>query len=573
MERCIFGVDLNPLAVELAKLSLWISTVAKDRPLSFLDHHLRLGNSLIGAWVRDLGMLPLRGKKDKRQKDAKIMVGGLFEGKLKERLPVVLGEVMELLRKPSDKVEDIREKEAIYDRILAILNPFKEVANAWVSTYFGNDVDEADYENALVKLSDPSPVWEREVRTQAWFAKAQEIVAARHFFHWELEFPEVFFEETGQRKRNPGFDAVIGNPPYDVLATKEIGDAVVAELDYFKTMYKLVLGKANLYRLMVERSYQLLRSNGASFGFIVPTTLLADWSATPLRQLVLQESAVRAVLVFPESARVFEGVTQSVTILVTRSGQPATEVPIAGNAGDRDELGSTGTVSIPVDTIKTISPKEWRIPVATPPTLKLLQKLHQNETFQRTAAGSTYQGEVNLTVHRGHISYEPTTTRLIRGDHISRYSLHHPCDVPRLDWLRRTDYLRAMRASEKAAHHMRPRIVVQRVANMELDRRLNACVIEPCDFTSDMTNYILPGRFGMLSLLALLNSKLLNWRFKLTSTNNYISAEEINSLPIRRIAFTTPPAERARLVDEAKRLYRVALERAEETYPVPARRG
>lgn len=574
VERCIFGVDVNPLAVELAKLSLWISTVAKDRPLSFLDHHLRLGNSLIGAWVRDLGMLPLRGKKDKRQKDAKIMVGGLFEGQLKGQLPVVLGEVMELLRKPSDKVEDIREKEAIYDRILAILNPFKEVANAWVSTYFGNDVDEADYENALDKISDPSPVWEREVRTQAWFAKAQEIVAARHFFHWELEFPEVFFEETGQRKRNPGFDAVIGNPPYDVLAAKEIGDAaVVAELDYFKTMYKLVLGKANLYRLMVERSYQLLRSNGASFGFIVPTTLLADWSATPLRQLVLQESDVRAVLVFPESARVFEGVTQSVTILVTRSGQPATEVPIAGNAGDRDELGSTGTVSIPVDTIKTISPKEWRIPVATPPTLKLLQKLHQNETFQRTAAGSTYQGEVNLTVHRGHISYEPTTTRLIRGDHISRYSLHHPCDVPRLDWLRRTDYLRAMRASEKAAHHMRPRIVVQRVANMELDRRLNACVIEPCDFTSDMTNYILPGRFGMLSLLALLNSKLLNWRFKLTSTNNYISAEEINSLPIRRIAFTTPPAERARLVEEAKRLYRVALERAEETYPVPTRRG
>lgn len=565
VERCIYGVDVNPLAVELAKLSLWIETVAKDRPLSFLDHHLRLGNSLIGAWVKDLGQLPPKGKKDKAQKIGEHVVG-LFEGKLKERLPVVLGEVVELLRKPSEKVEDIREKEALYGRILSLLRPFKEVANAWTSTYFGCEVDGSHYEEALLKLSDPPAIWEGEVRSQPWFEKAQGIAMERHFFHWELEFPEVFFEETGQRKRNPGFDAVIGNPPYDVLAAKEIGDAaVVAELDYFKTMYKLVLGKANLYRLMVERSYQLLRSNGASFGFIVPTTLLADWSATPLRQLVLQESDVRAVLVFPESARVFEGVTQSVTILVTRSGQPATEVPIAGNAGDRDELGSTGTVSIPVDTIKTISPKEWRIPVATPPTLKLLQKLHQNETFQRTAAGSTYQGEVNLTVHRGHISYEPTTTRLIRGDHISRYSLHHPCDVPRLDWLRRTDYLRAMRSSEKAAHHMRPRIVVQRVANMELDRRLNACVIEAGDFTSDMTNYILPGRFGMLSLLALLNSKLLNWRFKLTSTNNYISAEEINSLPIRRIAFTTPPAERARLVEEGKRLYREALESAKQT--------
>jgi hypothetical protein len=214
VERCIFGVDVNPLAVELAKLSLWLYTVAKDRPLSFLDHHLRVGNSLIGAWIKDLGRLPPRGKKDKAAQIGEHVVG-LFEGKLKERLPVVLGEVMKLLQKPSDKVEHIREKEALYDRILALLRPFKEVANVWVSTYFGNEVDETSYENVLLKLSEPDTVWEAEVRSQSWFANAQRIAEERHFFHWELEFPEVFFEETGQRKHNPGFDAVIGNPPYE----------------------------------------------------------------------------------------------------------------------------------------------------------------------------------------------------------------------------------------------------------------------------------------------------------------------------------------------------------------------
>lgn len=167
VERCIFGVDVNPLAVELAKLSLWLYTVAKDRPLSFLDHHLRVGNSLIGAWIKDLGRLPPRGKKDKAAQIGEHVVG-LFEGKLKERLPVVLGEVMKLLQKPSDKVEHIREKEALYDRILALLRPFKEVANVWVSTYFGNEVDETSYENVLPKLSEPDPVWEAEVRSQSW---------------------------------------------------------------------------------------------------------------------------------------------------------------------------------------------------------------------------------------------------------------------------------------------------------------------------------------------------------------------------------------------------------------------
>ena len=58
VERCIFGVDLNPMAVELAKLSLWLYTVAKNRPLNFLDHHLRCGNSLIGARIDDLASFP-----------------------------------------------------------------------------------------------------------------------------------------------------------------------------------------------------------------------------------------------------------------------------------------------------------------------------------------------------------------------------------------------------------------------------------------------------------------------------------------------------------------------------------
>src|SRR5205085_10322613 len=70
-QQCIYGVDLNPLAVELAKLSLWLITAAKDHPLSFLDHHLRTGNALIGAWLEDVaaGQHPAAKHGQKRAKE------------------------------------------------------------------------------------------------------------------------------------------------------------------------------------------------------------------------------------------------------------------------------------------------------------------------------------------------------------------------------------------------------------------------------------------------------------------------------------------------------------------------
>jgi type I restriction-modification system DNA methylase subunit len=281
VERCIFGVDVNPLAVELAKLSLWLYTVAKDRPLSFLDHHLRVGNSLIGAWVKDLGRLAVRGKKDKAARIGEHVVG-LFEGKLKERLPVVLGEVMELLRKPSEKVDDIREKEELYGHILKLLQPFKEVANVWVSIYFGNEMNEADYEDLLLKLGDSPQVWEEEVRSQPWFAKAQEIAEERHFFHWELEFPEVFFEETGQRKRNPGFDAVIGNPPY-VNAIKLKTILSQYEKPFWKERFMSASGAYDLYILFLELAISLTRK-GCFSSLITPNKFLSAPYAIAFRQ-------------------------------------------------------------------------------------------------------------------------------------------------------------------------------------------------------------------------------------------------------------------------------------------------
>ena len=115
VERCIYGVDKNPLAVELAKLSLWLATVAAERPLSFLDHHLKCGDSLIGAQVDDLGWAPppvlskTDRKKVEQQKAGQL---NMFEHVLSQMLPTVMGRILEITEQESHDYDTVQAKEA-----------------------------------------------------------------------------------------------------------------------------------------------------------------------------------------------------------------------------------------------------------------------------------------------------------------------------------------------------------------------------------------------------------------------------------------------------------------------------
>ncbi|MFZ6016138.1 MAG: Eco57I restriction-modification methylase domain-containing protein [Nitrospirota bacterium] len=210
VEKCIFGVDVNPLAVELAKLSLWLHTVAKNRPLNFLDHHLRCGNFLIGTRIENLAGLPELKKKKVAEGQPRQL--GLFESIFKEKVNILLGAFAQIEGLPSDTVEQIREKERLYQDFRKIVSCFQDVADIWTSVYFSNGIDFGKYQGLQDNLRVSDEIWEN-LRDEQWFKKAKAIADEKRFFHWELEFPEIFFE--GHRKKeNPAFDCVIGNPPY-----------------------------------------------------------------------------------------------------------------------------------------------------------------------------------------------------------------------------------------------------------------------------------------------------------------------------------------------------------------------
>jgi len=363
--------------------------------------------------------------------------------------------------------------------------------------------------------------------------------------HWPVQFPGI----CGPGGR--GFDLILGNPPYEVLSARESGISERRrEQSYFRRTYRTCRGKINTYRVMLERGLALLRDGGV-LGFIMPATLLADSTARDLRSMMLEESDVIRTVVIPESARVFEGVTQALLILVTRKGKPTKAVtPVFWNGSG--SIDHSGGIEISSELIRKTG---RRIP--------LLRSRKEKELLEILAvspplagnkdippAGTIHQGEINLTVHREFVTATPTSRPLIRGEHIIPFAVLHPCSPrQRLDWLA-PDFpplntlaagtsLQALGESRagrspRGRPWLRPRIVLARVVNMATFRRLKAAAVPAGWFLGDMTNYIDNMTVPCDYLLGLLNSRLLNWRLRITSTNNYISAAEIEALPIPR---------------------------------------
>jgi hypothetical protein len=203
-QACIYGVDLNPLAVDLAKLSLWLATVAKGRPLSFLDHHLRCGNSLIGARLADLrlgtGAAPKKSGKKTAQPDGPVAQASLFdEETLRQTMTTAIDLMWLIESSPARTVAEVKEQEQTYQQLHeALTQKYSTLANLVTATHFGVAIDQAswkplaDYATGRIGIALPQfKTWLQETTT------AQERL---RFFHWELEFPVVFFDRVGQPK-------------------------------------------------------------------------------------------------------------------------------------------------------------------------------------------------------------------------------------------------------------------------------------------------------------------------------------------------------------------------------------
>ena len=304
VESCVYGVDLNPMAVELAKLSLWLHTVAKGEPLSFLDHHIRCGNSLIGAKIENLPNLPelRRGRRNTNETQTEIPMEFPFT----DRVATAIGHYLLIEETESRTADQIHTKERELDIAQQMLRFHKGVANLWTSVYFGNDVSRSTYHQALNALrSQNSDALEDLLAYQ----RAQEMAKEKRFFHWEIEFPEVFRDKYGREKNNPGFDAVVGNPPWsgkENMLTEE-------DYDYLRN---LDVDNLNYYPYFIVISLGMTRLNGG-FAMVLPDSLLIK-AYRRTRQYILNNHTLREIT---HLTRPFEAVDHDVIIIRAISGK------------------------------------------------------------------------------------------------------------------------------------------------------------------------------------------------------------------------------------------------------------
>ena len=347
LKRCVYGVDKNPMAVELAKVSLWLHTFTVGAPLSFLDHHLRCGDSLFGVWVKPSldkaeqhgGPIFLRAPLARATRAAAPMqiIEGLTDAEVAEA------------HRSADVFAEVSEMTAPLNAFLSLFRAFewmdirdrddRKTIQFYLDGQYGDPVAIA------LGTTDVNPKAEEANRFEHLLHTARQLLIDERYLHWQVAFPGVWseWEKSGM---HGGFDAVIGNPPWDRMKLQQVEwfaarrpeiamapraadrKRMIAELqnardplwDDFAVANKrtewalrmarkggdyplLGRGDINLYSLFVERAMTLVKPEGV-IGLLTPTGIAADKTAANFFKQVATEGRLRALYDF-ENRKIF----------------------------------------------------------------------------------------------------------------------------------------------------------------------------------------------------------------------------------------------------------------------------
>jgi len=541
VEHCLCGVDINPLAVELAKVALWMETASINQPLTFLDHHLRHGNSLVGGWVYDLGALT-KGRKMP-----------LFIQKVSSRLPILLEPLKTISTMPSDTAEQVKEKAKIYRQAFdKVRKPFLAAANLWCANFFLDEKQQiapSQYDDVLQTLDKPKSI--QKFGKEGWFQNALNTSQRSDVacFHWELEFPEVFFDLSGRREE-AGFDAVIGNPPYDVLSEKETGHDLSALKRFLRNqeIYESSFrGKNNLYKLFICLALALLKDSGR-MGFITPMPILGDDQAADIRRQILKVGAFTSVDAFPQkddpSRRVFPEAKLSTavfTVIKTNDTQ-LKNIPLTSRVHPaRYICDDSPTLKLTTDDIAVYDPSNMTIVSCSQEDWDLAIKITKSGRMARLKEyAEFFQGEVNETNERekGNLLTQSEKGKLVtRGACICLYIARKASQGTDL-YLNIARFLKGKGEETKAYHHRYRRIGLQESCPQNNFRRIISSFIIAGEYCNHTVNYC-PENHCSIPLeiiLSILNSKLADWYFRLGSTNAHVSHYQLYNLPCPQFA-------------------------------------
>jgi hypothetical protein len=435
-QRCLFGVDINPMAVQLARLSLWLATLAGDRPLTFLDHHLQTGDSIVGASLADIHRQPPAGRASVRT-PLPLLAADDFETGLRAIVPRRLA----LAEDADDTVEQIRHKERTLGLLTDQLGPlarWKAAADLWCAAWFEPHRSGGVrlYGALLDQILGATPTLPPHA-SGPLLDRLQRSARASRFFHWTLEFPEVFYGEDGAPLARAGFDAVLGNPPWDMLRADRGADAASSDLTRFARasgVYRLQGGgHANLYQLFAERALSLLKPSGR-LGFIVPSGLATDHGSSALRRELLGRNRIDTFLTLENRDRLFP-IHRSLkfTLLTLTTGGVTSVLPTRGGVRTTETLdrlpdigADDNAVLVPESLLRQMTGPQLVVPdIRSAADLDLIAGIAQRCPQLGDAAewGLRFGRELNASDDRRHFVDVGPGLPVIEGKHLQPFSV------------------------------------------------------------------------------------------------------------------------------------------------------
>ncbi|NHA21701.1 DUF7149 domain-containing protein [Helicobacter pylori] len=543
IENCLFGVDINPNSCEITKLRLWIELLKYSyyifengkntnnlETLPNIDINIKCANSLISRFNLndDLKKIPNIKQKIQEYKD--------LVAQYKDPNPLYPLNKQDLINKIQDlkntfslTLKDPKTKAELEKAIEKHIKKYNFFAlddkslldglNYFIPSLFGTlKLTPKEEEEAFASYG----------RIRALRKKLDDALSGGEYqnaFEWRFEFPEVLDDEGDFS----GFDCIIGNPPY-MQVKKGLYSSIFYPFSEGKD-----IGKQNTYKVFIELGFNLTKQKGL-ISLITQSSIMCDCSAQFTRELLLKYCQIHYFVEFNKKQKLFSNVIQGVCILEFLKDRPNKEhaFKIAIN-NTQIQMNQIQYEQIKQDEILKFFPL-YEIPLIKSGEMEIVRKIKTDKILFRDLLEKSLQGNIN-TIHLKAIQDQKETNgRIYKGANCHRYFLD-------TQYLFAKDNQITQQIFEK--NYYQNIIVIQNITGTSDAYRIHANLIEVKNqeilFLDTCNLSYCKEREHAKFLVGLLNSRLLDWLFRKTSTNNHVNLYELETLPIPQITKSNKP--------------------------------
>lgn len=506
IENCLFGVDINPSSVYICRLRLWIELLKNTyyteqsgymqlETLPNIDINIKCGNSLVSKYD---------------------------------------------VRTGSSVIEQVKNDESKSKEFKKLVNEYKKAVYAYKNE--NNKETKRAVDEAIRKVkSQIRGVIQYDLFDEEANEKALKEDIFKNSLEWMFEFPELLDDDG----RFIGFDAVIGNPPYGIFNKKQnqkislTTDA--AAIDLIRERYaEADEGMINAAKVFYALGFRLMAKSGY-LCMIIPFGILADTSSVKIRKSVFENHSFLSIDAFPErdstARRVFEDAKMSTAILLS-SNEKLEEKMIVGVTFEK--IIPKERAGFSVQDIKDFSPEMMQIPMCGRGTFNLLMELRSRKDLLKFGEiAPSIEGEIHMTKCKPAITSDSSKAPFLKGAQIAKwYYKTDPAEISQGDIeFIDTEKLNSVCSAEKISNAAHERIVFQRLTGINEKFRLKATIIpEGIYIANSVNNLTYQTNYPPKLLLALFNSKLLNFIFKATSTSSNVNGYEVDALPLPQLS-------------------------------------